>query len=188
MAIKLIVGLGNPGAEYARTRHNVGMWFVDAVANAWPATFKKEKKLFSEVAKTQIADHDCYLIKPLLFMNESGAAVQAAAQFFKIAPHEILVAHDELDFPTGQVRVKQDGGHGGHNGLRDIIQKLGAANFLRLRIGIAHPGHRERVTGHVLSAPNKQDTALINDGIISALRILPDLIKGEIEKAIRELH
>ncbi len=189
MTIKLIVGLGNPGAEYARTRHNVGIWFIDAVANAWQAQFKAEKKFFSDVAKANIDGHDCYLLKPMTFMNDSGKAVLAACQFYKIDPSEMLIAHDELDFPAGEARIKQNGGHGGHNGLRDIIEKLGGAhNFLRFRIGIAHPGQKEHVTSHVLGAPSKQDKALIDDAIIDGLRILPDLVNGQTEKAIRDLH
>lgn len=186
--IKLIVGLGNPGAEYANTRHNVGAWFVDAIAAAHNATFKKEKKFFGDLAKVNFASDECYLLKPATFMNDSGQSVQAIAHFYKIKPEEILVAHDEIDFPIGQVRIKKGGGHGGHNGLRDIMERLSTADFFRLRIGVSHPGHKDRVSSHVLGAPSKKDKAAIDDSIIEALRILPDLVAGETDKVMRELH
>ncbi len=188
MTIKLIIGLGNPGAEYAKTRHNVGAWFIDTLAASLHAEFKKEKKFTAEVAKVSIDGHECYLLKPLTFMNDSGHSVQAAAHFYKVAPKEMLIAHDELDFPVGQVKLKVGGGHGGHNGLRDIAEKLASTDFLRLRIGIEHPGHKDRVTAHVLNAPSAHDKKLIDDSIIDALRVLPDVINGKIEKAMRDLH
>ncbi len=182
--IKLIVGLGNPGVDYAKTRHNVGMWFVDAIAAEFDETFKKEAKFFGFFRKTSTY---CLLI-PTTFMNDSGKAVAAVAKFYKISPTEILVVHDELDFPVGQVRLKSGGGHGGHNGLRDIIQHLGSNNFYRLRIGIDHPGHKDRVTPYVLSAPNKKDREEIMLSINLALRLIPDLIAGKFQKVMRELH
>ena len=151
--IKLIVGLGNPGAEHTETRHNVGFWFIDTLAKKYSLTFRPESKFQSEVCRISIADIDCWLCKPVTYMNVSGQAVQAIANFYKIAIDEILVAHDEIDLNAGTVRLKKDGGHGGHNGLRDIIEKINGKNFIRLRIGVSHPGSKEQVTPHVLGRP-----------------------------------
>ena len=186
--IKLIVGLGNPGAEYAKTRHNVGAWFVESLAEQKNQQLRKENKFFGLVAKINIDDHPCWLFEPTTYMNESGKAVAAIAKFYKIAPQEILIAHDELDFPAGTTRLKENGGHGGHNGLRDIIQCLGAHDFYRLRIGIGHPGYKDRVTPYVLSEPSRGDKELIVNATDGITRFLPDLIGGEIQKVMRELH
>lgn len=188
MSIKLIVGLGNPGAEYAETRHNVGAWFTEALAKQNQQTLRLEKKFHGLVATTHIDEHKCYILQPTTYMNESGQAVNAICKFYKIQPTEILVAHDELDFPPGQVRIKQDGGHGGHNGLRDLINHLHGNVFYRLRIGIGHPGHKDRVTPYVLGRPSNTDRQLIEQTIDDSLRILPDIMQGEIEKAMRYLH
>ncbi len=145
-AIKLIVGLGNPGAEHARTRHNAGFRFVDVLAEAAGARFAVEAKLFGEAAKADVGGHPVWLLKPATFMNLSGKSVIAAQRFWKIAPEETLVVHDELDLPPGTARLKFDGGHGGQNGLRDIMRLLGHGRFHRLRIGIGHPGHKDKVT------------------------------------------
>ena len=182
--IKLIVGLGNPGAEYANTRHNVGAWFVARLADQAQQTLRKENKFYGLVAKL----NRCWLLKPTTFMNESGQAVAALAHFYKIQPQEILIAHDELDFPTGKIRLKEHGGHGGHNGLRNIIQQLGTVDFYRLRIGIGHPGHKDRVTPYVLSEPSKTVRSHLITAIDMGVKIIPDLIDGKFQQAMQELH
>jgi PTH1 family peptidyl-tRNA hydrolase len=187
--IQLIVGLGNPGKTYAETRHNAGAWFIEHLASdAGAPPFKLESKFHGHVSLIQSHAHKIRLLIPATFMNNSGLAVRAMAQFYQIPPESILVAHDELDFPAGLIRLKQGGGHGGHNGLRDIAQHLGEANFCRLRIGIGHPGHSSQVSDYVLSPPSKKDHALIVDAFLQAGHILPDLVLGDIQKAIRELH
>jgi peptidyl-tRNA hydrolase, PTH1 family len=186
-AIKLIVGLGNPGRDYAETRHNAGSWFIELLAKQQNAKLQSEAKFHALVARTQISTHDCWLLIPTTFMNLSGKSVQAFSQFYKILPSQILVAHDELDFLPGTVRLKQGGGHGGHNGLRDIMERLGA-DFFRLRIGIGHPGHRDKVHDYVLNRPNKTDYELIQDSIIQASAIMPDVLEGNVQKAMRNLH
>ncbi len=145
-----LVGLGNPGADYLRTRHNAGFWFIDALAQQLGARFGVESKLHAETAKASIGGQSVLLLKPTTFMNKSGIAVASALRYYKIAPDEMLVAHDELDLPPGTTRLKFDGGHGGQNGLRDIIAHLGDGKFHRLRVGIGHPGHKDKVTGWVL--------------------------------------
>ena len=157
-AIKLIVGLGNPGSEYRGTRHNAGADFVEELARQCSTSLQGESKFFGLAGRVTLSGHDLRLLIPTTFMNRSGKAVAAMAGFFKIAPEEILVAHDELDIPPGTARFKQGGGHGGHNGLRDIVPALGNnKDFYRLRIGIGHPGHASKVTGYVLGAPSQVD-------------------------------
>ena len=153
--LRLIVGLGNPGPEHARTRHNAGFWFVDALAAQAGARFGLESKLFGETAKARIGDRDVWLLKPATFMNLSGKSVAAALRYWKIEPEEALLAHDELDLPPGVARLKFDGGHGGQNGLRDSMRLLGHGRFHRLRIGIGHPGHKDKVTSWVLGKPGR---------------------------------
>ncbi len=187
--LKLIVGLGNPGPEYAHTRHNVGAWLVDQLANDYNATLKKETKFHGFVAQTQIGNCACRLLIPSTYMNDSGLAVASVAKFYKILPEEILVAHDELDFEAGDVRLKAGGGHGGHNGLRDIISRLGnQKNFYRVRIGIGHPGDRNKVTGYVLHKPTASEERKIISGIEAVNAWMPDLMQGEFEKAMHALH
>ena len=188
MTIKLIVGLGNPGKEYQSHRHNVGFWFVDALANLYGANFKKEAKFFGEVAKANIAGNNVWLLKPNTFMNASGKAISALAKFYQIDVCEVLVVHDELDLNPGTARLKLDGGHGGHNGLRDTIQALSSKVFYRLRIGIGHPGDKSKVSGFVLHAPNKSELEPIQDSLVSALSVIEDVVRGEDEKAMRQLH
>ena len=188
MTIKLIVGLGNPGKEYQSHRHNVGFWFVDALANLYGANFKKEAKFFGEVAKANIAGNNVWLLKPNTFMNASGKAISALAKFYQIDVCEVLVVHDELDLNPGTARLKLDGGHGGHNGLRDTIQALNSKIFYRLRIGIGHPGDKSKVSGFVLHAPNKSELEPIQDSLVSALSVIEDVVRGEDEKAMRQLH
>lgn len=187
--IKLIVGLGNPGSDYASTRHNAGAIFVEALAQQALQSFKIEKKFHGLYAKISIANQDVHLLIPTTFMNRSGQAVQAISQFFKIQPEQILVAHDELDVPMGKMKLKKGGGHGGQNGLRDIIEKLGGnKEFSRLRIGIGHPGHASKVTGHVLGKLGKQETELLGAVIDQASRYLPEIILGDTAKAMNALH
>ena len=186
--IRLIVGLGNPGADYVDTRHNAGFWFVDAVAAAHAAPFRMEKKFHGEVARFYAGGHEIWLLKPDTFMNLSGQAVQALARFYKIDLEHILVAHDDLDLPPGTVRLKQGGGHGGHNGLRDIVSKMGGNGFQRLRLGIGHPGDKNKVTGHVLKKSSTDDQVEIERAIEQAMKVLPDVINGDLQKAMNQLH
>ena len=187
--IKLIVGLGNPGSEYRGTRHNAGADFVEELARACGASLHEESKFFGLTGRVTLLGHDVRLLIPTTFMNLSGKAVAATAGFFKIAPEQILIAHDELDIPSGSARFKQGGGHGGHNGLRDIVPALGNNNdFYRLRIGIGHPGHASRVTAHVLSAPSQAEREYINACIDEAIATLPLLLDGDDTKAMTRLH
>ena len=187
--LKLIVGLGNPGEQYARTRHNAGVWFVSRFANQQGATFKEEKKFFGRTATTLFESQEMRLLLPTTYMNESGKSVRALAHFFKIPPEQILIAHDELDLPTGVIRFKQGGGLAGHNGLRDITQRLGGnQDFNRLRIGVGHPGQKSDVTGHVLGTVSKKDESTIYQCIDEALRLMPLVVNGEWQKAMNELN
>jgi PTH1 family peptidyl-tRNA hydrolase len=186
--IQLIVGLGNPGPTYEATRHNVGAWFVETLANEHGCSLTTESKFQGRTARIRLDDEDYWLLVPTTYMNQSGLAVKTMCQYYKIPPENIFVAHDELDFPAGTARLKQDGGHGGHNGIRDIIQHLQCKNFHRLRIGIGHPGHRDLVTDYVLHKPSKKEYDLIMNSINSATEILPSLLSGNFQQAIRNLH
>ncbi len=186
--IRLIVGLGNPGGEYSRTRHNAGFWFLDALATELGARLGTDSKLHAENGKVIVGGQPVWLLKPGAFMNRSGLAVTAAQRYFKIAPEETLVAHDDLDLPTGTVRLKFDGGHGGQNGLRDIIAQLGHGQFHRLRLGIGHPGHKDQVTPWVLGRPGQDDEKRIRGAVERALQEVPALVSGEFERAMRQLH
>ena len=186
--IQLVVGLGNPGSEYEPTRHNAGFWFVDEFARRCRQDFRAEPRFSSEVARCQLDGGECRLQKPLTFMNRSGQAVGALMRFFKIPVEQILVVHDELDLPPGTIRLKKGGGHGGHNGLRDLISHLGSKDFHRLRVGIGHPGHRDQVVGYVLKKPSGEDRRLIEDAIYDALDVMPDVIAGQLDKAMNTLH
>ena len=188
-AIKLIVGLGNPGSEYRGTRHNAGADFVEELARQCGVTLQPESKFFGLSGRVTLSGHDLRLLIPTTFMNRSGQSVAAIAGFFKIAPESILVAHDELDIPPGTARFKQGGGHGGHNGLRDIIPALGNnKDFHRLRIGIGHPGHASKVTGYVLGAPSQVDRTRIDACIDEAIAALPLALDGDTTKAMTRLH
>jgi len=187
-AIQLVAGLGNPGTKYEQTRHNAGFWFVDAVARGCNAQFRFESKYKSELARCSIAGNDCRLQKPMDFMNRSGLPVASVAAFYQIPRTGILVVHDDLDLPPGTVRLKQGGGHGGHNGLRDLIPHLGGNDFLRLRIGIGHPGHRDDVVGYVLNAAPGEERAAIDGAIETAVRMLPDILAGKLGAAMKALH
>ncbi|ATD65072.1 aminoacyl-tRNA hydrolase [Neisseria weixii] len=186
--IKMIVGLGNPGKEYEATRHNVGFWLLDELAWQWKATFKEEKKFFGEVARVSRSEGDVWLIKPMMFMNRSGQAVAALAQFYKIEPEEILVVHDELDIECGRIKFKLGGGNGGHNGLKDIQARLGTPNFYRLRLGIDHPGDKALVPAYVLNKPSAEHRQLIEDSVNKSIKGIPLLTAGEFEEAQRFLH
>ena len=187
--IRLIVGLGNPGKEYANTRHNAGAWFIEQLASAYRATLKHEKKFFGHTARLNINGHPLHLLYPATFMNCSGQSVAAMAGFYRIEATSILVVHDELAFPAGTVRFKQGGSHGGHNGLRDIIARLGnQKDFLRLRLGIGHPGNSRDVTNYVLKAPSKTEASQIESVIHESIRITPDIIQGSWQSVMRELH
>lgn len=187
--IDMIVGLGNPGRQYEDTRHNAGAWFVERLARLHHASLTPDAKVKGLTARISVHGHDLRLLIPTTFMNVSGQAVAPLANFFKISPERILVAHDELDLPPGTAKLKQGGGHGGHNGLRDIISKLGNnANFGRLRIGIGHPGSADQVSGYVLGKPPSAEQRMIDDAISEAIAILPDLLGGHPAKAMNRLH
>ena len=188
-AIKLIVGLGNPGGEYRGTRHNAGADFVEQLARDTGAELRSEAKFFGLAGQITVNSHSLRLLIPTTFMNRSGKAVAAIATFYKITPQEILIAHDELDIQPGTARFKRGGGHGGHNGLRDIIPALGNnRDFYRLRIGIGHPGHASKVSGYVLSQPGAADRDRIDASIEEAVRSLPLLLDGDDVKAMTRLH
>ncbi len=189
--VRLIAGLGNPGAAYERTRHNAGFWLVDQLCTDFHTTFSLERSFFGHVAKFNYHGHQVYMIKPTTYMNRSGQAVGALARFYKIEPEEILVVHDELDLPPGQAKLKQGGGHAGHNGLRDIQSALGSPKFWRLRIGIGHPrnyGLTQSVADYVLHPPRGEDLELILSTIERARSVIPAIIEGKFEQAIRQLH
>ncbi|MDC9606296.1 aminoacyl-tRNA hydrolase [Xenorhabdus griffiniae] len=187
--IKLIVGLANPGAEYAQTRHNAGAWFVDLLAQRHNQSLKEESKFFGYTARINMNGQDIRLLVPTTFMNLSGKSVLALAGFYRIQPDEILVAHDELDLPPGMAKMKLGGSNGGHNGLKDIQNKLGNnPNFHRLRIGIGHPGDKNKVVGFVLGKPPASEQKLIDDAIDEALRCTDILIQDGMSKAINRLH
>lgn len=186
-SISLIVGLGNPGTEYAQTRHNAGFWYVEAIAQRFNITLKAESRFSGLVGRGLIDGHDVRLLLPTTFMNLSGRSVAPLAKFFQIAPNQILVAHDELDLPSGCIRLKTGGGHGGHNGLRDIIPQIGN-DFHRLRIGIGHPGHKEKVHGHVLGRAPKTEQDLLDQALNEALRLTPMIVQGDIARAMSQLN
>jgi len=186
--LKLIVGLGNPGPAYSATRHNVGFRFVEKLAARYQTPFSLEKKFHGYSAGINSSVGDCRLFMPATFMNDSGQAVQAVSGYYGIANEAILVVHDEIDLDAGTIRLKKGGGHGGHNGLRDISEKLGHGDYLRLRIGVGHPGEKTRVTSHVLSRPTGEDEELINQSIERGIDILPLLFSGEMNKAMTRLN
>ncbi len=176
--IRLIVGLGNPGSEYEWTRHNAGCWYVDEIARRYGAPFKLEKRFSGQLSRIRVGGRECLLLKPTTFMNRSGQSVSALAAYFKIDQREMLVAHDELDLPAGEVRLKQGGGHAGHNGLRDVMPALGSRDFWRLRIGIDHPGDRNRVVAYVLSRPGRDEARALGEALDRAADCLDDLLDG----------
>jgi len=181
---RLIVGLGNPGGEYADNRHNLGFWFVDRLAQELKIALAPQGKFYGRVGRLG----DLWLLQPTTFMNRSGQSVLALASFYKILPDEILVVHDELDLPPGTIRLKQGGGNGGHNGLKDIQARLSVPDFWRLRLGIGHPGERAEVVNYVLKAPRKEEQALIERALDRCLLSWPKLAAGDYEAAQRLLH
>lgn len=182
------MGLGNPGPKYEATRHNAGFWFVEQLARSKGAVFRNENKFHGEACSLSVEGHDVWLFKPMTFMNNSGQSVRAVAQFYKIPAENILVVHDELDIPPGELRLKQGGGHGGHNGLRDIIAQLGSKEFLRLRVGIGHPGNSREVTNYVLGRAGAGEQSDIERALDDALHYLPLILGGETQKAMNHLH
>lgn len=185
--IRLIVGLGNPGAEYHATRHNAGFWLIDQLAIEHSLTLRHETRFHGELGKFNTTNKDIYLLKPSTFMNRSGQSVAALCKYFKITPEQILVIHDELDLEPGDIRLKKSGGHGGHNGLRDIINHIGK-DFFRLRVGIGHPGDRSQVVNYVLHTPSKLDLEKIEDASQQAINVMPTLYSGQLDKAMQQLH
>src|SRR5689334_2980231 len=186
-SIQLVVGLGNPGADYVMTRHNAGWWFVDALARAHGGAFSAERKFSGDVCRLDVGGHDVRLLKPTTFMNRSGQSVKALAAYLKIPTEAILVAHDDLDLPSGTVRLKRGGGAGGHNGLKDIIGHMGE-DFLRLRFGIAHPAGARDVIDYVLERASAAEEAVIMESIGAAVAEMPKLLDGQFEKAMQALH
>jgi len=187
LSLKLIVGLGNPGDRYARTRHNAGYWFVDELARRHGAAFRAESRHQGELARVRIGGCDLWLLKPATFMNNSGQSIGSVAGFYRVGVGEILVAHDELDLPPGTVRLKEGGGHGGHNGLRDSIAVLGDS-FWRLRIGIGHPGHRDQVSDYVLTRAPAEEDRLLHEQVALAADIVPLVLEQGAQKAMLRLH
>lgn len=185
--IRVMIGLGNPGAEYMRTRHNVGFWFLDALAAEQRVSFRATRRFHGETVKVRVAGEDVMLVKPDTYVNRSGQAARAVLDYFKYTPGEVLVVHDDLDLPAGTVRVKRGGGHGGHNGLRDIIQHIGNG-FGRLRFGIGHPGGGPAVIDYVLGTPRREEEDAILDAFAAAFAELPHLVQGDFDAVARALH
>ncbi len=186
--IKLFVGLGNPGAEYEATRHNAGFWWIDALARDFKVPLSMDKNYHGRVARVSVNGNAVWLLQPQTYMNLSGKSVGALARFFKIAPNEILVGHDELDLPPGQVKLKFGGGHAGHNGLRDLHAQLGTGDYWRLRLGVGHPGNRDEVVNWVLRKPILDDRIAIEQCIDRSLKALPAFLAGEMDKATLLVH
>jgi PTH1 family peptidyl-tRNA hydrolase len=185
--IRLIAGLGNPGEKYANTRHNAGFWFADAVASKYHASFREQSRFHGMAAQVNVGGNECWLLKPATYMNRSGQAVGALCHYYKIKPEEVLVVHDELDLDPGVIRLKSGGGHGGHNGLRDLHQVLGP-HYQRLRVGIGHPGNKSQVVNYVLKPPTKDDAIEIERALDRALDELPAIIAGDMAQAMNRLH
>lgn len=186
--MKLIVGLGNPGREYDKTRHNAGFDWVDRLAAMLHVTLRTEARFHGLCTQIRQHGNDLWLLEPQTFMNASGRAVAALCQFYKISADEVIVVHDELDLPPGAAKLKKGGGLGGHNGLKDIAAKLGTQDFWRLRIGIGHPGERGAVVGYVLNPPRKEEAQLIDEAIIRSLEVWPLIAQGACEAAMLKLH
>jgi PTH1 family peptidyl-tRNA hydrolase len=186
--IRLLVGLGNPGPEYEATRHNAGFWWLDAAARELGAALLPQRSYFGLAAKANTAQGPVWLLQPMTYMNLSGKSVAALARFFKIAPEEILVAHDELDLMPGQVKIKFGGGHAGHNGLKDIHAQLGSADYWRLRLGIGHPGVKAEVIDYVLRKPAPEQRELVEQTVARSIESLDLLLAGEMERAMMKIH
>ena len=186
--MKLIVGLGNPGKEYEGTRHNAGFHWVDCLADELKITLKQEARFQGLCARITRENMDLWLLEPQTYMNRSGQSVAALCRFYKILPEDIVVVHDELDLLPGVAKLKQGGGLGGHNGLKDIVAQLGTRDFWRLRIGIGHPGDRDAVVRYVLHPPRKEEISLINEAIDRSLLVWPLIAQGDFQSAMLKLH
>ena len=184
----LLVGLGNPGPKYSQTRHNAGFWFLDALPNESGAGYREQAKLAVEMCRTRLYGKDCILARPTTFMNLCGRAVRAVMDYYNITTQNLLVAYDDLDLSPGIARLKQGGGHGGHNGMRDIFRHLENTDFLRLRIGIGHPGHKDAVTAYVLSRAPVDQERLVLESIGAAVAVIPDVLAGHVARATKNLH
>jgi PTH1 family peptidyl-tRNA hydrolase len=184
----LIIGLGNPGSRYSETRHNAGFWFLDRLAQACGAVLRSQARLQAELARVDWRGHDCLLVRPTTFMNHSGQAVRAVMDYYRADATAMLVAYDELDLPPGVARLKRGGGHGGHNGMRDIFRHTAVHDFLRLRIGIGHPGCKDAVTGYVLGRATAEQEQLMRDAISNAIEVLPQVLDGDLSSAMKALH
>ena len=185
---QLLVGLGNPGARYEATRHNAGIWLLERVARCYAAGFRSSPRCFGSLADADIEGTRVRLFRPDTFMNHSGRAVAAVAGFYKVPMERILIAHDEIDLPAGTVRLKRGGGHGGHNGLRDVVPQLAGSGFSRIRIGVGHPGHRDRVIGHVLDRPPPAERSEIVNAIDRVVDDIARIAGGDLEGAMNTLH
>lgn len=189
--IKLIAGLGNPGERYKKTRHNVGFQFIDQLLQHYgysTADLKYDKKLKAELAKLAVNNQNIFVAKPQSYMNLSGQSIQLICHYFKIDPTQILVVHDDINLDPGQVKLKEQGGHGGHNGLRNIAQNINTNQFRRLRIGVGHHGANNSMSNYVLGTPSKQDQQLINNGTQETLRYMDDILAGNFNQAMQVLH
>ncbi len=187
MVIKVIMGLGNPGRQYERTRHNAGRWFIDKVAASYNVSFKQAKLRSTWTAEIFALDQRCILLYSDLYMNQSGISISQYLNYYKLSVRDCMVVYDDLDIPAGACRFKQAGGHGGHNGVRNIIEQLGSADFFRLKLGIGHPGNKDDVTDFVLSPPTSAENSAIHLAMANAFQLLPDMILGNIDKVAREL-
>jgi PTH1 family peptidyl-tRNA hydrolase len=185
--LSIIAGLGNPEERYERTLHNAGFWFVDALAKKHGADFRFEKRFDAELCRIKIAGEEVWLVKPQSFMNLSGGPLRSVLDYYRLSTDKLLVAHDEIDLPPGTVRLKKGGGHGGHNGIRDVIGHCGA-DFMRLRLGVGHPGEKDRVTGYVLQQASKDIESAVMKNIDEAMQVMPMLVEGGLNAAMKELH
>jgi PTH1 family peptidyl-tRNA hydrolase len=186
-AIRIIAGLGNPEDRYERTLHNAGFRFVDALARKYGGSFRYEKKFDADCSRIKLQGEEVWLVKPQSYMNNSGQPVRGLLDYYRLGVDELLVAHDEIDLPPGTTRLKEGGGHGGHNGLRDIIQHCGP-DFLRLRLGVGHPGEKHQVTGYVLKRGSSDTEGAIKRDIDDAMAVMPELVDGDIPAAMKQLH
>jgi PTH1 family peptidyl-tRNA hydrolase len=185
--LSIIAGLGNPEDRYERTLHNAGFWFVDAIARKYGGDFRYEKRFDADCCKVSIEGSDVWLVKPQSYMNQSGGPIRAVLDYYRLKATDMLVAHDEIDLPPGTVRLKEGGGHGGHNGLRDIIRHCGA-NFMRLRLGVGHPGDKDQVTGYVLKRGSADVERAVEDNVDDAIAVLPTMIVDGLNAAMKKLH
>jgi PTH1 family peptidyl-tRNA hydrolase len=185
--LTMIAGLGNPEERYERTLHNAGFWFVDELARRFNGQFKYEKRFDADVCKIDVAGNEIWLAKPQSYMNLSGGPVRSMLDYYRLPVGQLLVAHDEIDLPPGTVRLKQGGGHGGHNGMRDVVQHCGP-EFMRLRLGVGHPGHKDQVTSYVLKKASSDVEAAINRNIDDAVDVMPLLVEDGLNAAMKKLH